>query len=341
MIPEKILIVQTAFLGDAVLTLPMIQFLKNSNKNALIDVIAIPSTADLFKASPAVRDVIVFDKRGKEKSFAGILRLSSLLRSNNYTAVYSPHRSFRSSLLVKLSRVKETFGFDISSWSFLYKTRIRYESDSHEVLRNLKLAGFVSRGEDDWKIIPEIKIDRDLSEKMQTRLSSLSEKKMAAIAPGSVWNTKVYPGEYFEKIAGYLISKGYFLLFMGGSSDKLLCDNLEQKFRGNSKSFAGEFSVVESVAALKNCTLIVSNDSAPTHLGAAADIPVLTLYCSTVPKFGFYPYLKGHYLSYDDLSCKPCGIHGHEICPIKTFDCAYKLTPEMVIRRIEEIGVLR
>jgi heptosyltransferase-2 len=62
------------------------------------------------------------------------------------------------------------------------------------------------------------------------------------------------------------------------------------------------------------------------------------LYCSTVPDFGFYPYNKNSYfLTYSDLSCKPCGIHGFPKCPLGTFDCGYKLNPALVISKIEEM----
>ena len=77
-----------------------------------------------------------------------------------------------------------------------------------------------------------------------------------------------------------------------------------------------------SIALLKHSKILISNDSAPTHLGVCADIPVLTLYCSTVPDFGFYPYNnRSRWLSYADLTCKPCGIHGYEACPLKHFQC--------------------
>ena len=69
-----------------------------------------------------------------------------------------------------------------------------------------------------------------------------------------------------------------------------------------------------------------------------ADIPTLTIYCSTIPQFGFYPYnKKSDYLSFNELNCKPCGIHGHDKCPINTFDCGYKLMPEMVIEKIAKL----
>jgi heptosyltransferase-2 len=69
-----------------------------------------------------------------------------------------------------------------------------------------------------------------------------------------------------------------------------------------------------------------------------ADIPVLMLYCSTVPDFGFYPYnKKSYFLSFDELFCKPCGIHGYIKCPLNTFDCGYKLKPEIVISKMKEM----
>ena len=73
-------------------------------------------------------------------------------------------------------------------------------------------------------------------------------------------------------------------------------------------------------------------------MAMAADIPVITVYCSTVPGFGFYPYnTMSSFVSYDDLLCKPCGIHGHAKCPVKTFDCGNKLLPQQIIGKIQDI----
>jgi heptosyltransferase-2 len=70
----------------------------------------------------------------------------------------------------------------------------------------------------------------------------------------------------------------------------------------------------------------------------SADIPVLTLYCSTIPQFGFYPYNnKSSYLSYDDLKCKPCGIHGYDACPLSHFNCGKFLKPQLVIHEAKRL----
>jgi len=333
---NKILIIQTAFLGDAILTLPMIQELSKKNPSAKIDVISIPSTAEIFKSSPYINDVIVLDKRGRQKSLFNLLRFVLFIRKQNYIKIYSPHRSMRSSLIVFFSNVKETFGFENSALSFVYKNVIPYETGLHEVARNLRLIGLENE-KDDWKIKPEISIRKDGVKKIDSVLIKTAGKKIIAVAPGSVWQTKKYPFEYYIKVIEYILYKNFFVVLIGGTEDKELCDSLACN-NENINSLAGKLSIVESIELLKRCSLIICNDSAPTHMGMIADIPILTIYCSTVPGFGFYPYNeRSDFISFDDLNCKPCGIHGHKKCPVKTFDCGYKLSVKTVCEHIEKL----
>jgi heptosyltransferase-2 len=333
---EKILIIQTAFIGDAVLTLPMIQKLKEFFPEAEIDVLAIPLTKEIFSASPSVDNVIAMDKKGMHKSVFTLLKFSKQIRNKNYTKIYSPHRSFRSAFIVMQSGVRDTYGFSNGSFKYVYKNITEYRLDHHEVQRNLSLIGFELSGEN-WRIVPRILVPPDVQNKITCILkdNGISDN-LVVVAPGSVWNTKIYPLEYYETVIEYLKSKSSVVL-MGGIFDKDLCVQLMQKYN-EIISLAGSLSLIESIELLKRAKILICNDSAPTHLGMCADIPVLTIYCSTVGDFGFYPYnTKSRYLSYDDLSCKPCGIHGFNKCPIGTFECGYKLKPETVIYKIEEM----
>ncbi len=334
---ERILVIQTAFIGDAILTLPMIQKLKENYPQSHIDVIAIPSTSEIFRSSPFVNDTIVLDKRNKHKSIRSLIKFAKELRSKNYSFVYSPHRSFRTALLVLLLNTKVSFGFETASLRHVYKNLIKYSLDEHEVKRNLKLAGFNSSNEE-WRILPQINIGTTIIEKINNEIIFFAGKKLAAIAPGSVWETKKYPFEYFYEIIKYLVSIDYFVILIGGKEDIDLCDALENKFNEAVKSFAGSLSLIESIELLKRCKFLVCNDSAPTHMGMCVDIPTITIYCSTSKSFGFYPYNeKSISISYDDLECKPCGIHGYKECPIKTFDCGINLKPKKVIDAIKKI----
>lgn len=333
---EKILVIQTAFLGDAILTLPMIQKLSGKFDSPDIHVLAIPSTKELFEASPFVNRVIVLDKRGEHKSLFSVFSISEEIKKTNYTRLYSPHRSFRSSLITLLSGIRETYGFDTASLKYVYKHPVKYERSFHEVQRNLSLIDYEDSS--DWKIKPEIKISNSTEDKIESIINSSEGKKNVAVAPGSVWETKRYPSEYWTEIIGYLSEKNCRVFLIGGREDIELSESLKNQFNKNVVSLCGQLSVPESIALLKKCGLLICNDSAPTHMGMAADIPVLTIFCSTVPEFGFYPYSsQSKYLSYSRLECKPCGIHGHRQCPIKTFDCAILLKPDVVIAGIEEI----
>ena len=334
---EKILIIQTAFPGDAILTLPFIQKLKESNSLSTIDVICIPATAEIFSASPFVNKVIILNKRKQHKSLFSIIKFSLKIKNENYSKVYSPHRSFRSSLIVFISSIKESFGYDIASMSFIYRNKIKYEKTFHEVRRNLLFLGEKKQIKN-WNILPEVKIPGDAVIKIDKYLKQFNNKKLAAVAPGSVWETKIYPEKYYCKLIEYLHSKDFEIILIGGKADETMCSNIQSKFEKGVISSAGKFPIIESVEILKNCELLICNDSAPTHMAMCADIPVITIYCSTVPAFGFYPYNKKSFtVSYENLVCKPCGIHGHKKCPINTFDCGHKLLPEMVIDKIDEI----
>lgn len=333
---EKILVIQTAFIGDAVLTLPMIQFLANNFSRCVIDVIAIPSTAEVFSASPFVNEVIVIDKKYEHKSLWSILKIARTISAKNYTRIYSPHRSFRTSLIVLLSNVKETYGFSNSSIKHVYKTIIDYRYDFHEVRRNLELAGLRTDA-NNWKILPMINSSSEVIRKTDDIIAAKNLHDFIVIAPGSVWATKRYPEEYFKYLVDYFIQIKKTVVLLGSKEDFGICNSLSSN-SNDVFNLAGELSLVESIELLKKAKLLICNDSAPTHLGMCANIPVVTIYCSTISQFGFYPYSdKSQYIGLDDLNCKPCGIHGHHECPLGNFDCGKKLPPQKIISLIEKI----
>lgn len=336
---KKILFIQTAFIGDVILTLPALQKLKEMNSEYLIDVLCIPESSEIFNASPVVNDVIVIDKKGNHKSLRSTLKLVTLIKKTNYIKLYSSHRSFRTAVMVLFLGIKESFGFDNSSLKHVYKTLVRYNLSKHEVERNLDLIGY-NYDNQTWRIKPEIRSDGNVVvDKISEFLDDSKIKDgFIAIAPGSVWETKKYPLEYYKQVIKYFTDKNEKIVLIGGSKDKELCASLVQINQRNIHNASGIFSVVESIELLKHAKILISNDSAPTHMGMVSDIRVLTIYCSTVPNFGFYPYnTKSKSISFDDLDCKPCGIHGYEKCPIKTFDCGKKLESQKIISTIQEM----
>jgi heptosyltransferase-2 len=334
---KKILVIQTAFPGDAILTLPFIQELKKQKPDYEIDVLCTPQTAEIFKASSCIDSVIPLDKKGSQKSFFSFIKFIRELKLKKYELIYSPHRSLRSALIVLSLSAKQSYGFENSSLKYAYKSTVKYDPSVHEVRRNLE---FLNRdfNDEEWRILPEISVLPESKKKVSDYLKEKKLNNFIAIAPGSVWETKKYPVEYFMQIIEHFVKNGYQIVLIGGTEDRELCKKLKDDKEENVNITAGDFSFIETIELLKSSSLLICNDSAPTHLGVSANIPVLTIYCSTIPGFGFYPYNnRSSYISYDELNCKPCGIHGIKSCSVGSFYCAELLVPKLVIEKAEKL----
>jgi heptosyltransferase-2 len=234
--------------------------------------------------------------------------------------------------------VKESYGFDNSSLKYAYRYIVKYEPKLHEVQRNLSLIGEEAENIN-WSTLPEIIFNEQEKNNVTNILSAnIVNASFIAIAPGSVWETKRYPKEQYVEIIKNLINRDETVILIGGGDDRAICEDIADNFNENVKNFAGELSVIETIYLLKNSKLLITNDSAPTHMGMCADIPVITIFCSTVSEIGFYPFnKKSSCLSFDSLDCKPCGIHGYKKCPLKSFDCGKKLLPDEVLAEAYKI----
>lgn len=333
---KKILVIQTAFPGDAILTLPLIQQISKKYGTKNIDVIAIPATEEIFRASGYVNKVIVFDKKKNHKGIIATLRFGLSLRLEKYDVLFSPHRSFRSGLISLLSGCADRRGFSNSSFRKAFNTIVEYRTDFHEVQRNLSLLDQESAGSFQ-NIFPAMNVSANQVESVNGFVAKIKPGKFVVIAPGSVWATKKYPEKYYIDISQYFLERGFSVVLAGSKSDSEVSSRISA---GNADIYdvSGKFSIPESVELMRRCEMVICNDSAPAHMALTANARILMIYCSTDHSFGFYPYSsKSSYISYGDLPCKPCGIHGYNRCPIKTFDCGYKLIPQKVIERIEEM----
>lgn len=132
------------------------------------------------------------------------------------------------------------------------------------------------------------------------------------IAPASVWFTKQFSLEKWVDLINALPFKGPIYL-IGGPGDKLLCDQILQKINRKSVvNLAGRLSFLASAALQKKAVLNYVNDSAPMHFASAVNAPVVAVYCSTLPNFGFGPLSNCSFIvqTNEALTCRPCGIHG-------------------------------
>jgi heptosyltransferase II len=315
-----ILVIQTAFLGDVVLTTPLISAL--AERHGPVDVLTTPAAGSLLETHPGVRSVIRYDKHGADRGVRGILRLASELRNRRYSMIYLPHRSARSALLALLSGARERIGFSDSSAAISYTRRVPRPRAGHEVERLLALAG--AAGEPRAVSLGLTAEDHAAAERW------LDSHRIApgflALAPGSIWGTKRWP--YYAELAARTDRR---CVILGGADDIPLADAIVAAAPGRVASAAGALDLRVSAAVISRAGVLVTNDSAPLHLATAVGTPVVALFGPTVPAFGFGPRGRSDVaLGRDGLACRPCSKHGPERCPLGHHRCMRDLSAETV-----------
>jgi heptosyltransferase II len=295
---NKVLIIQTAFLGDVILTLSIVQVI-NKHKPALqIDFLCIPETADILKNNPNINDV--------------------------NDLIISPHRSARSALITYFTSPKYSITFDTSAFASLYKIKIPYRKDIHEIQRNLSL--LEPLGINETQILkPDIYIGQQERKKIDEIFEQNNVKsndKIISIAPGSVWFTKRFPKEKFLNLIKHL-NQEIKIILIGGKDDIEIGEYLKSNYTdANLINLIGKLGILESAEVIRRSQILVTNDSAPLHIGNSVETDVYAIFGSTIPQFGFYPYGKTDMIfEVNGLACRPCGIHGRNACPLGTLEC--------------------
>ena len=289
--------------------------------DALIDFLTIPDSLSLLENNPAINQIIVFDKRDKDRGIAGFLRIARQIASYKYNLCLVPHRSLRSAFLAWRSGAAERIGFDRSAWSGAFSKIVPYQPDLHEIDRNLSL--LTPLGIQAKRVPPVVyptAHDRKYVTKVLNDLQVKKSKRTVAVAPGSVWPTKRWPADYFTSLCRILDKQKISTLLIGSQADAELCRSVSSGLN-YSYCFAGKLSLRQTYYLLTQCQGILTNDSAPLHLGMAAGIYVFSIFGPTSPAFGFAPFGdKAVVIENQELNCRPCAIHGGNKCPLRTFE---------------------
>jgi lipopolysaccharide heptosyltransferase II len=322
---DRTLVVQTAFLGDVVLTTGLLSYL--AERHGPVDVVTTSAAAGLLETHPAVRRVVAYDKRGTERGLGGFWRKAGELRRERYARAYLPHRSLRSAGLALAAGIPVRIGFAGSPGSLSYTRSVPRPDGGHEAERILALAepmaGAVARVS-----LGLTEADRALAAAWLDR-HRVSEP-FIALAPGSIWGTKRWPG-YAELIARL----EHRIVIVGGPEDQALAAELARTAPERVHVAAGALPLRASAALLARAALLVTNDSAPLHLASAVGTRVVAIFGPTIPGFGFGP--RGgadRIVELDGLACRPCSSHGPAVCPLGHHRCMRELRVEEVLDAI-------
>ncbi len=331
----KILLVQTSWLGDTILSTPVISGIKIINPDAELWMMTTPLASALIERDPLLAGVLTYDKRNKDSGLSGFFRMVGRIRQLKFDVVYSLHKSYRTALLLRLCGIPVRIGFTEAKLCFLYHHTRRRNSKDHAVVRNLSLlSGEISPGALDKKLRLFPPEKSEVSQEVHNVLSRID--RYAVLVPGSAWKTKMWPWQGYQEVAKYLLEKSFQVVLLGAPSEKPVSEKVAQGL--DVINLAGRTNISDAMHVIHNAGLVVCNDSMALHLASAFKVPNVAIFCSTSPAFGFGPWQNNAIVvERGDLDCKPCAPHGGQKCPTGTDACMLGLAPESVIGAVEKL----
>lgn len=340
-----------------VLTTPLIARLAEAGP---VHVVATPANATILANNPAVASVIVFDKRGGDRGWRGVRRVAAELRATGAEAAYMAQGSLRTAMLARMAAIPQRVGFASSAGHWLYTRQVPYQQTLHHAERLWQLASVADAAVITLPAIVRPSLypgstEHQAVDALLAEYGVQPHERLVALAPGSVWATKRWPG--YDALAANLAGLAAFgaarIVVIGGADDKPLAQAITAAVAAaNSAAVAvdseadrlqhttvvdatGRLSLLASAALLSRAALLISNDSAPLHLASAMNTPTVALFGPTVPALGFGPLAeRREILEVAGMACRPCGAHGPQQCPLGHWRCMRDLTVDAVVHAV-------
>lgn len=318
---NNVLIIRLSSLGDILLTTPLIRSLKKKYPSVSIDFILREEYKDVLKHNPYINNLMLFSRNDNAD-------IHETVKKRDYDLVIDLQNNLRSRKLTRHINAPV---------SKLDKRRVDKFLLVNFGINRLKDAPPVP--ERYIAAVPELEPDgQGLDLILPDNINTVSiPGRNIGMCPGSRHFTKMWPEDNFIELGRLLTEKGYKILLLGGRSDREICGRIAQKIDG-AVDLSNNNDLFSTAAEMKNCSIIICNDSGMMHAACAAEVPVAVFFGSTVREFGFAPYKNNNLiLENNSLSCRPCSHIGRAKCPKGHFKCMKEITPALAFDKISKI----
>ena len=316
---KNILVIQTAFIGDAILASSVLEKLHSFFPKAKITLLVRKGNESLYQEHPFLTQTLVWNK--KEGKYKSLFKLLKVIRKQQFDTVINLHRFASSGFLTAFSKATYTSGYNKNPFSFLFNFKAPHKigDGRHEIERyNDLIESITDKTVAKPKLYPSFK--------QFTKIEPYVTTPFVCMAPTSVWFTKQLPKEKWIELCDSIPDEKIIYL-LGAAADKNVCEEIKEKStHTNIQILAGELSLLESCELMKHSKMNYVNDSGPLHLSSSVNAPTTAFFCSTVPAYGFFPLSSNStVIEVKNLYCKPCGLHGYKACPEGHFKCGKEI----------------
>ena len=342
---KKILLLQTAFVGDLLLAIPLLKRLRKLQPEARITVQCRKGLGDFLIRTNLADDAIEVDKK-----VASFWRppVPAELRAIHWDWILAPHRSPRTAIQLACLRGARKTAFDDLSFRLLPGVElVARPSGLPDALRQLSLLSrydpevqrVVAAAEGERQSGGRVTLIPDLAQMRLPHFQSRSAgAEMIFLAPGSVWATKRWQPDGYRQLALRFSRAGYKVVTTGTAGERALCQTVIEGVPG-AENRAGELDIYQSCELFAQGRLLLSNDSGAMHMAAVAGLANVAVFGPTTLDLGYQPWQQQARVVQIDLPCRPCGKHGAQKCPIGTHACMQGISVDMVLAAAADLGV--
>lgn len=343
---NRILIIAPNWIGDAVMSEPLLAELKTLYPHSRIDVLASPWVAPIYRACVEVKEVIEADLAHKRLQWGLRKQLAKQVRAKQYDACFVLPNSLKSAIIPWLANIPSRIG---------YRGEMRYgfinralENPSkvnrppmaqHYLALSSKLDSSLTSTAN-MNVEPRLHISSLASATVSNKLSqsSISQESIYVFCPGAEYGaTKRWPVAHFASLAQALLSTEpeAQIILLGSKSDHVLAQSIFAQANSLPRihNWCGNTSLDEAIALIGMCKALISNDSGLMHIAAALKIPQVAIFGSSDPHHT-PPLSNKAKILYLKLSCSPC--HKRE-CPLGHLKCLKDISPTMVLDSVKAL----
>ena len=341
---KSILLIRLDHLGDVLLTTPAMRSLKKRFPQVRITMVIKEWSLEAIKNNPHIDNIIICNpfwtiasKEGKKpEGICGIYHLIHLLRKEHFDLAIDFKGDVRNILITFLSGAKRRVSYGIRGGGFLLTDDIPYESEIHEIDKNLRLLNRLGiNAQDD-------EMELYFNEEDMARVEQIFEQKgidlssqTIALHYGGASQFKCWDMDKFITLAERITENNSAnVLFFGGPYEREALQLSEKIEKGI--FLMPDLTVCQMAAALKRCALLVCNDSGPMHMGFAVGTPTVAIFGPTFPnRFGPKDLEKNRVVR-SGLSCSPCW-HPDKPIGCKERKCFKSIEVGSVLAAIKEL----
>lgn len=332
--PQNILVRMPNWIGDLVMATPVLTDLRNAFPKARITAMCRRPLCDLLERDEAIDELFCFARPSNDFSRREEFRdIIAKIRAGHYDTGVLLTNSFSSAWWFWQGRVKRRIGYSAHFRGFLLtdSTPLPKEKE-HQVITYKKLLS--SLGVPLSETTPRLYLAEKEIEEAKTLLTQrgyIKGKKLIGINPGAAYGSaKCWPPERFKALAmRLLLETDAYVVFFGDSSTASLVKEIAQGLPEKVIDLVGVTNLRELASIIKECTVLVTNDSGPMHIGAALNVPLVALFGSTDEELTG-PFGQEKNVIHKKVSCSPCF---KRTCPID-FRCMKGIAVDEVIERV-------